>query len=52
MGTRAASSATKTRIIEYLQRGPSCDLDEHGNPIPPKYIPVTGWPGHPDDETR
>jgi len=45
-------SATKTRIIEHLPRGPSCDLDEHGDPIPPKYIPVTGWPGHPDDETR
>ena len=38
------------RIIDYIQLGPSCDLDEHGDPKPPKYVPVTGWRGHPDDE--
>jgi hypothetical protein len=26
---------------EYIQRGPSCDLDEHGDPKPPKYVRVT-----------
>jgi hypothetical protein len=28
-------------ITEHLQRGPSCDLDEHGDPKPVKYVKVT-----------
>jgi hypothetical protein len=24
--------------VEYIQLGPSCDLDENGDPKPPKYV--------------
>ena len=31
------------RTDNYIQLGPSCGLDEHGDPKPPKYIKVDGW---------
>jgi len=31
----------ETMSTEWLQQGPSCDLDEHGDPKPVKYVKVT-----------
>ena len=30
---------------DYIQLGPSCNLDEHGDPKPPKFVKAT-WPDH------
>ena len=37
-------------MTEYIQRGPSCDLDARGDPKPPKYVRVDGWVN--DDNNR
>ncbi len=34
---------------EYIQVGPSCDLDKHGDPITPKYIEVDVGPDYVPD---